>query len=336
MEKTQIQFSNFIDRVCGEFACMEAAKPLQEGFRCLCESIHTARAIEVRKQFNLLMGRVNDWIKKEREHLSNGGRGDPITEPIFIAEHELTDLDWGDPDDFDFSDPDNLDKIANFDNGLTIRISLVPDEYNDTGAQYSVGMDLVQITIPDLAAEWMYECRRAKNAYLKDKAMRIWKMMQELKTSDRVNLDILDGVETLLNTGTAIEAITHELTHYVQEKCGEMPTTEEEVAKYGIKPEEYDPHLHHEFLPWEIDADVQGHIISFIRMNWLLSPNEMAKKIYDMFIHSKRNEGRIPEERRKQCWQTAASLARAVNLATERDGYDGAEEIIKHLDDYGV
>ena len=74
-------------------------------------------------------------------------------------------------------------------------------------------------------------------------------------------------------------------------------------------------------------------------MNWLLSPNEMAKKIYDMFIHSKRNEGRIPEERRKQCWQTAASLARAVNLATERDGYDGydgAEEIIKHLDDYGV
>ena len=123
-----------------------------------------------------------------------------------------------------FSDPGNLDKIAKFDNGLTIRTSLVPDEYNDTGAQYSVGMDLVQITIPDLAAEWMHECRRANNAYLKYKAMRIWKMMQELNTSDRVTLDILDGVETLLNTGTAIEAITHELTHYVQEKCGEMPT----------------------------------------------------------------------------------------------------------------
>ena len=156
------------------------------------------------------------------------------------------------------------------------------------------------------------------------------------KYGNRVTLDILDGIKTLLNTGTAMEAIAHKMTHYFQEKCGEIPNAEEEVAKYGINPEEYDPHLHHEFLPWEIDADVQGHIISFIRMNCLLSPNEMAKKIYDMFIHSKRNEGRIPEELRKQCWQTAASLARAVNLATERDGYDGAEEIIKHLDDYGV
>ena len=37
----------------------------------------------------------------------------------------------------------------------------------------------------------------------------------------------------------------------------------------------------------------------------------------------------------KRCWETAASVARAVAMSPDMDGYD-IDEIIKHIDEYAV
>lgn len=328
MKTPQALFSNYIDQVCGMFGCMEATGPLKAGFQALCESTHTARAVEVHKWVKQAKEKIQDWIDSERRYIErSGGKCEPLSNPIHIGVEDI-------PFPEDALEDENFD----WDPGLAIRLSFVADHRNRTGASYDRDDNFICLTVKDLIRRWKGTCLQYRRDFTAETIDKVEALEYELENGSTINNTVLDGFEVLINSGVVTTTLTHELTHFVQGLHGELGNQREEVAKYGIAPEDYDPSLHHEFMPWEIDADVHGHIARMVRQNLWEPPAYIAKNIYDIFINSAKNKGRIPEPLKQQCWKTAASLARAISLAANRDDADpeDIDYIISHIDDYAV
>jgi hypothetical protein len=70
-----------------------------------------------------------------------------------------------------------------------------------------------------------------------------------------------------------------------------------------------------------------------------MTATEMAKDIYNKYVnYFMKESGIMSDERRKQCWETAVSLSRAIKLASERQDVDedDLDSIMAHIDDYAV
>lgn len=284
----------------------------------ICESVHTARAVEVRKYLNLAKDSIRKWIAEQKKQLEAGTPlAESANEAIWI------------PCSHDFL--------------VTLVFRKPDDGSNPSGAQFIQSINLVDLNVETMVERWRRTHRQCPEDFTVDLENRIGRLQDELyllRGTDRISTGMLDGLDALLDTYAFESVITHELTHFVQARHGEKFDHDAELAKNGIDPATYDQFRHHELFPWEIDADVQGQLRGLMKMSPLLTASEMAKRIYDLYIH--RIAGRygiaIPGDRKRQCWETAVSLARAIKLASERDDVDeeDLDSIIAHIDDYAV
>ena len=102
----------------------------------------------------------------------------------------------------------------------------------------------------------------------------------------------------------------------------------------------------------EIDSNVHENLVGMIRGSSskdYKSITDLAKQYYNKALSTVKDYDMDTPERRKQCWQTAVSLARAARYATKEHGtvspeWSGHNEdeqqsmskLISHLGDYPV
>ena len=288
-------------------AAVSAGKPLEE-------SAHTVRAQEVARFSNKAVEAIRKWISDARMLMERGATAGTTNRPVFIPCMGL----------------------------FTISLVFDRKENNPTGGQFIPGRMIIDLNIDRIVYSRRYMYTRAPSDFTKDKVKKIGKLEDDLHAYGRtkaITPVMLDGLEAMLDTYTFRNVLDHEITHFVQELHREYQDQDGELAKYGIGSADYDLGKHHELLPWEIDADVHGHIRELAKMSSSMTATEMAMAIYRRYAGScRKKNGFLPDSIRRQCWDTAVSLSRAIKLAAERDDVDedDIDSIIRHLDDYAV
>jgi hypothetical protein len=276
----------------------------------LIESVHTARAVEVRKLYNEAMAAVKEWVSMAIEKANSGKR------PLGIGLMDDSDSSAWIPVGTDFF-------VV-----LKLRNPAAKD-----GRDYSYfdrSTDSVYVDIYDEVKDFLYAGGMNGKIFL----------MRNEMDAGRCTFSkcILDGIDQLCMTPTFRSTLMHELTHLVQNRGGEMFDHKEHLEKIGIPGDSYDAFKQHELFPWEIDADVHGNIEDIVKSNLRCTATEMAKLIYNRFVRYMERHGYDDRDRKRQLWETAVSLARAVKLASERDDVDeeDVDSVIAHIDDYAV
>lgn len=287
------------------------------GETTMCESVHTARAVEVRKRVLSSVNDIKHWIDTKKMFIQHNIPLGTLRHPAII-------------------------KSGNY---LSIYLSFSDDKHNKSGAQFipTNEISIIDINIPTIINQWEHGIlfNSNRNDYTVKNNHCIGTMADYISQNPEgsINEDVLNGLECLIDTGAFMSSLTHEMTHYIQLVHGEQFNALPEITKYGIKPEEYDRFKHHELMPWEIDAGVHEELARLVQLNSTMTATEMAKAIYNKYVNRFMKEsGIISDERRKQCWETAVSLARAIKLASERRDVDeeDLDSIIAHIDDYAV
>ena len=152
----------------------------------------------------------------------------------------------------------------------------------------------------------------------------------------------LDCIKMALNSDIFKQTIRHELTHHMQNlDTGYDQSTfdfQAQLRKLGLDErlaaEKVD---YHDIYPWEIDAGIHERILNIIKeSDWDINPTALAKYIFNIMMKESRQHGINDPDLTKQCWETAASLTRAVFLAKKSGKYTSAEDILRHIDDYAA
>lgn len=159
-------------------------------------------------------------------------------------------------------------------------------------------------------------------------------------------------LQSMFSSNWFISVIRHELTHHDQSMSGEQQDHYKYMADHEPSIDRSDKsflHKYHDIFPWEIDSNVQEHTADIVHDVSSADITKLAKRYYDKAMYSVKSLGKDTPERRKQCWQTAVSLARAAKYATDEHGnvplewtgHNDAERqqmnnIIGHMGDYPV
>jgi hypothetical protein len=159
-------------------------------------------------------------------------------------------------------------------------------------------------------------------------------------------------LQSMFSSNWFISVIRHELTHHDQRTSGEQQDHYKYMADHEPSIDRSDKsflHKYHDIFPWEIDSNVQEHTADIVHDVPSADITKLAKRYYDNAMYSVKSLGKDTPERRKQCWQTAVSLARAAKYATDEHGnvplewtgHNDAERqqmnnIIGHMGDYPV
>lgn len=179
-----------------------------------------------------------------------------------------------------------------------------------------------------------------------------------LVTSQNID-DIIKALVDFSRSASLVDTLRHELTHADQRIHPDQNAYGDDELNYDRYMAKYMPSVdrsdesyitkYHSIFPWEIDAKIQERITDIVKNDANASITDIAKEIYDWAIYKIKNLGLDTPERRKQCWQTAVSLARAAQYTTKEHGtvpqeWSGHSEeeqqamskLINHLGDYPV
>lgn len=179
-----------------------------------------------------------------------------------------------------------------------------------------------------------------------------------LVTSQNID-DIIKALVDFSRSASLVDTLRHELTHADQRSHpGQNSYSNDDldydryIAKYMPSVDRSDDSYitkYHSIFPWEIDAKIHERVADIVKNDANASITDIAKEIYDWAIYKIKSLGLDTPERRKQCWQTAVSLARAAQYTTKEHGtvpqeWSGHSEeeqqamskLINHLGDYPV
>ena len=179
-----------------------------------------------------------------------------------------------------------------------------------------------------------------------------------LVTSQNID-DIIKALVDFSRSASLVDTLRHELTHADQRNHPDQNSYGDDELNYDRYMAKYMPSVdrsddsyitkYHSIFPWEIDAKIQERITDIVKNDANASITDIAKEIYDWAIYKIKNLGLDTPERRKQCWKTAVSLARAAQYTTKEHGtvspeWSGHNEdeqqsmskLINHLGDYPV
>ena len=208
-------------------------------------------------------------------------------------------------------------------------------------AEYILGKNEVTFSVGGfLLAASYYEANSMKQSQLDAmEALANEKLANNTSETIKLSANEVDLIRRILHTDIFMQYVRHELTHMVQDfdtgYDAKQFDHEKQLTKLGLSSE--NPMKYHDVYPWEIDAGVHQRVVEII--NHIANyehPMKMARIVYNHMMEECKDLGINDADLKKQCWETAASLTRAVAMAKKEGKHVDAEAILDHIDDYAV
>ena len=335
---------------------IEMQSPVMEAIKNLYENTHTDRAVRVNKTLDSFVNALNYGIEREfHEKLDKKIRRALLIHSckFSMSEDELKSM----ADDIRKNTSVSISKLRLDCAGLSCIVDFsTVDEY--AMAAYYPRVGAVYIYVRNCLDNMEYDVWEDENGELESLYDDVDLISTECEKNNQITVNsqtidkIIKTLQCMFSSNWFKNVIRHELTHHDQDRSGDPLNHDQYMIEKEPSVDRSDRSFlskYHDIFPWEIDANVQQNISDMIHDIPSSSVTDLAKKYYNQAMYRVKELGKDTPERRKQCWQTAVSLARAAQYTTKEHGavpneWTGHNEeeqqamskLINHLGDYPV